>query len=92
MEGDEAERREYKIIFICGEGKAGLVRNWENALRKNRRPSGLVGKETVCNAGDMGDRFDSWVGKIPWGRAQQPTTVFLSEKSHGQRKLAGYNP
>ena len=31
-------------------------------------------------------RFDPWTRKIPW----QPTPVFLSEKSHGQRSLAGY--
>ena len=32
--------------------------------------------------------FDSWVGKIPWRRAWQPTPVFLSGESHGQRSLA----
>ena len=36
--------------------------------------------------------FDPWVGKIPWSRKWQPTPVFLSEKSHGQRSLAGYSP
>ena len=36
--------------------------------------------------------FDPWVGKIPWRRAWQPTPVFLSEKSHGQRGLPGYSP
>ena len=36
--------------------------------------------------------FDSWVGKIPWRRAWQPTPVFLPEGSHGQRHLAGYGP
>ena len=33
--------------------------------------------------------FDSWVGKIPWRRAQQPTPVFLPGESHGQRSLVG---
>ena len=42
--------------------------------------------------------MDSWVGfylwvrKLPWKRKWQPTPVFLSGKSHGQRSLAGYNP
>ena len=36
--------------------------------------------------------FDPWVRKIPWRRKWQPTPVFLSEKSHGQRSLAGYSP
>ena len=37
-------------------------------------------------------RFDPWVWKIPWRRAWQPTPVFLPEKPHGQRRLAGYSP
>ena len=32
------------------------------------------------------------VGKIPWRKKQQTTPVFLPEKSHGQRNLAGYSP
>ena len=37
----------------------------------------------------------TWVqslGQIPWSRKWQPTPVFLPEKSHGQRSLAGYSP
>ena len=37
-------------------------------------------------------RFDSWFGKIPWRRTQQPTPVFLPGESHGQRSLANYSP
>ena len=37
-------------------------------------------------------RFDPWVRKIPWRRKRQPTPVFLSRESHGQRSLAGYSP
>ena len=33
-------------------------------------------------------RFDSWVVNIPWRRKWQPTPVFLTEKSHGQKNLA----
>jgi len=36
--------------------------------------------------------FSPWVGKIPWKREWLLTPVFLSEKSHGQRSLAGYSP
>ena len=35
--------------------------------------------------------FDPWVGKTPWKRKQQPTTVFLPGESHGQRSLVGYS-
>ena len=37
-------------------------------------------------------RFSPWIGKIPWRRKWQPTPVFLSEKSHGQRSLVCYSP
>ena len=36
--------------------------------------------------------IQSWVGKILWRRAWQPTPVFLLGESHGQRSLAGYSP
>ena len=36
--------------------------------------------------------FDSWVRKMPWRRAWQPTPVFLPEESHGWRSLAGCHP
>ena len=32
------------------------------------------------------------LGKIPWKRKWQPTPVFLTGKSHGQRSLVGYSP
>ena len=34
--------------------------------------------------------FDSWVRKIPWRRARQPTPAFLPGESHRQTSLAGY--
>ena len=36
--------------------------------------------------------FDPWVGKIPWRRKWQPSTVLLPGKSHGERSLVGYSP
>ena len=36
--------------------------------------------------------FHSWVKKIPWRKAWQPTPVFLPDKSHEQRSLEGYSP
>ena len=32
------------------------------------------------------------IGKIPWRKAWQPTSVFLPGESHGQRSLVGYSP
>ena len=37
-------------------------------------------------------RFNPWVGKVPWRRKWQPTSVLLSGKSHGQRSLVGSSP
>ena len=37
-------------------------------------------------------RFNPWVGKIPWRRKWEPTSVFSPEKFHGHRSLAGYSP
>ena len=42
----------------------------------------------VRNSGE----FNPWFGQIPWNRPLQPTSVFLPEKFHGQRSLAGYCP
>ena len=36
--------------------------------------------------------FNPRVRKIPWKRAWQPTPVFLSEESHGQKIVEGYSP
>ena len=46
----------------------------------------LVVKNLSANAEDV----KTWIGKIPWRRAWQPTPVFLPRESLGQRSLAGY--
>ena len=49
--------------------------------------------QTVTNLPAMQETgFDALVRKIPWGRARQPTPVFLLENPHGQRSLAGHSP
>ena len=53
-------------------------------------PSWLSGKESTCQCRRHG--FYPWVGKIPWRRRWQPTSVFLPGKSHKQRSLVGYSP
>ena len=52
-------------------------------------PGGASGKESRrCKR----CRFDPSVRKIPWRKEWLLTPVFLLEKSHGQRNLAGYSP
>ena len=56
-------------------------------------PSGSVVKNLPDNSGNCRrQRFYPWIEKIPWRRAWQPTPVFLTGESHGQRRLVGYSP
>ena len=50
-------------------------------------PRWLRGKQTTCQCRRL--RLDPWIEKIPWKREWQPTPIFLPEKFHGQRSLAG---
>ena len=52
-------------------------------IRINGLPRWLSGKESTCNAGDM--------GLIPWSRKWQHTAVVLPRKFQGQRSMAGYS-
>ena len=44
-----------------------------------------------ANAGDVRDRFNLWVRKIPWRRAWQPIQYSCLENPK-ERRLAGYHP
>ena len=61
-------------------------------------PGGSDGKESACNAGDLGSLGSPgmwlypWVRKISSRRAWQPTPVFLPGGFHGQRSLVDYSP
>ena len=56
-------------------------------------PCVSVSKESACQCRRFKRcRFNSWVRKIPWRRAWQPTLVFLLGESHGQRSPVGYSP
>ena len=56
-------------------------------------PNGSVGEESSCNTGDTGDAgLILGSGRFPERKKWQPLSVFLPEKSHGQKKLVGYNP
>ena len=68
--------------------------------KKTIRPRSVLGfqgdtsgKEPACQCRwPKRSGFHPWVRKILWRRKWQPTPVFLPEKSHGQRNLAGYSP
>ena len=52
----------------------------------------LAVKNPSANAGGIRDVVHPWVGKIPWGRAPQPTPVLLPGESHGRGSFVGYSP
>ena len=51
------------------------------------QPRGILGHLPCQTPG-----IHPWVGKVLWRRKWQPTPVFLSGESHGQRSLVGYSP
>ena len=53
-------------------------------------PWWLSNKESACNAGDAGSTHE--LGRSPWRRKWQPTSVFWPGKSHGWRSLVGCSP
>ena len=57
------------------------------SITLHRLPWWLSGKKSMCQRRRC--KFDPWVRKNPWRRKWQPTPMFLSGKSHGQRDLTG---
>ena len=53
-------------------------------------PGGSDGKETACNAGDLGSI--PGLGRSPGGEHGNPIQNSCLENPHGQRSLAGYSP
>ena len=68
--------KQFSTAWYCKETKEGF-------------PHGSVVKNPPASAGD---RFDPWVGKIPWKRKRQLSPVLLPGKSHAQRSLVDYSP
>ena len=73
-----------KYVLTCDD--VFIFIKWQN--KKNKYVAQLVKNPPAMQK----TWFDSWVGMIGWRREQQPTAVFLSRESHGQRSLAGYSP
>ena len=69
-------------------------RRWE-VNRKHRNhslscPDGSDGKESTCNAGEVG--LIPGLGRSPEEGHGYPLHYFFLENPHGQRSLAGYSP
>ena len=52
-------------------------------------PGGSVGKESACNAGDLG--LIPGLGRSPGGGHGNRLCYFCLENPHGQRSLAGHS-
>ena len=75
-----------RLIATLGGGKKAI--NVEEGFS-----GGVSDTESVCQCRrHKRCGFDTWVGKIPWRRAWQPTPIFLLGESHGQGSLTGYSP
>ena len=61
-----------------------------SSLQTKGFPGGSDGKESACNAGDLGSN-SGW-GRPPLRKEWQPTPVFLPGEFDGHRSLAGYSP
>ena len=53
-------------------------------------PGRLVGKESACNAGDLG--LIPGLGRSPGGGHGNPLQYSCLENPYGQRSLVGYRP
>ena len=61
-------------------------------LLSQKRKCGTSGEESACQCRRCKAHcFETWVGKILWGRKWQPAPLLLPEKFHGQWNLAGYS-
>ena len=65
---------------------------WKLAHTRNHVgfPGGLDGRESTCNAGDLG--LICGLGRSPGGGHGNPLQYSCLENPHGQRSLAGYTP
>ena len=78
------------LEICCGSPEllTGCIPNEESDLGTTDAPESRIGTKMPLSPGCL----DPWVGKIPWRKAWQPTSLFLPGESHGQRSLAGCSP
>ena len=87
----------FRTVFVflvdCSSLPLFMIFVFKSTLSDVTIASDASDKEPACQHRRPKRRgFNSWVRKIPWSRARQPTPVFLPGESHGQRSLTGYSP
>ena len=64
----------------------------QHGSSRSKQRCSASGKELACRFRRRKKRgFDPWGRKSPWRKKMQPTPVFWSGESHGQRSLEGYS-
>ena len=78
----------WAAVYGVAQSRTRLKRLSSSGIHVRGIPGGISVKEPArqCRRCEK-HRLSPWVGSIPWRRAWQPTLVFLSGKSHGQRSL-----
>ena len=78
LENPRAGRAWRAAVYGVTQSRTQLKRLSSSSSSSRASQVALVVKNPPANAGDvMRHEFDSRVGKIPWRRAWQPTSVFL---------------
>ena len=95
MDGGKKACKENRsqVIYTLSCRKERPTEELKQGNNIGRLPLWHSGKESTGNAGEAGDAGSiPWVGKIPWSRRWQPTSVFLPGKSHGHKSLVDSSP
>ena len=71
-------------------GKMHSNSHFKNEYLGTSFPDGSDGKESTCNAGDLG--LNPGLGRSPGEGHGNPFQYSCLENSHGQRSLVGYSP
>ena len=76
--------------WVCGKNSPGAS-PWLHEAQCAWKGASLLAQGQRTHLPKQETWVPSWVGKLPWRRAQQPTPVFLPGDSHRQKSLAGYS-
>ena len=68
----------------------GVALFLSSSMRVTGFPGSSAGKESACNAGDLG--YIPGLGRSPGEGHGNPLQYSCLEKPHGQRSLVGYSP
>ena len=82
---DQAERSSHHTSTLCHMLQSTAL--WTEWPALNDILDFPGGRQRICLLcrSHRRQRFNPWIGKIPWRKAWQPTPVFLPGESHGQK-------